>query len=321
MTADAPINFRGRRLVVFGAGYIGAEVARQGVAYGLRVTALTRNTESARALAAAGVETVVADLATPEWHTMIEGGADFVLNCVSSGGGGAENYHRSYFRGMASMLAWACSGSDKIGTLVYTSSTAVYPQGDGVIVDESMATNRSDDRAKVLVDTEEILTALAKKTSSPSAATRWFILRLAGIYGPGRHHLLDQLRAGATELPGRGDHRLNLAHRNDISAAIWAAFAAPPAVAGEIFNVADEGAATKAEVVAWLSARLGVPPPSFSGKAAENARRAVTPDRVIGSEKIRRLLGWRPAYPTFREGYEGVCPIGYHVKVAGDLRS
>jgi nucleoside-diphosphate-sugar epimerase len=126
---------------------------------------------------------------------------------------------------------------------------------------------------------------------------------------PGRHHILDQLRAGATELAGRGDHRLNLAHRDDICAAIWAALAAPPTVASGIYNVADDGAATKAEVVAWLAARLGVPVPRFTGGVAAG-RRAVVPDRVIASENIKRVLGWRPLFPTFREGYEAILGEG-----------
>jgi nucleoside-diphosphate-sugar epimerase len=306
MKADAPKNFAGRRLVVFGAGYIGAEVARQAVARGLRVTALTRNADKARALAAAGVEVVLADLATPEWHEKIEGGADFVLNSVSSGGGGVEGYTRSYVLGMRSVLAWVAREGGAVGTVVYTSSTSVYPQGGGVRVDETASTEGAKESALILLEAEKLLLAAAGLDTEISPISEYkpraFILRLAGIYGPGRHHLLDQLRGGATELAGRGDHRLNLAHRDDIVAAVWASFAAPTEVAGGVFNVADDGAATKAEVVAWLAARLGVPVPRFTGEAAAG-RRAVVPDRLIANEKIKRVLGWRQAFPTFREGY------------------
>jgi nucleoside-diphosphate-sugar epimerase len=94
-----------------------------------------------------------------------------------------------------------------------------------------------------------------------------------------------------------------LAHRDDIAAAIWAAFGAPSSVADDIFNVADDTPTPKAEVAAWLAARLGVPVPQFSGEPM-SGRRAVTPDRVISAAKIKRVLGWRPRYPTFRDGYE-----------------
>jgi nucleoside-diphosphate-sugar epimerase len=129
------------------------------------------------------------------------------------------------------------------------------------------------------------------------------VLRLAGIYGPGRLHLVNQVRAG--EVSGRGEHHLNLAHRDDIAAAVWACFVAPPEIKNEILNVADDGAARKADVVAWLAARLGKPVPRFTGVAAEG-RAAVTPDRIVSSRKLKTLLDWRPRFPSFRAGYENM---------------
>lgn len=298
MSPDAHGNLSGRRLVILGCGYVGSELARQAVARGMKVSALTRNAVAAAELSAAGVETVTTDLAGDDWHARIPGGAEFVLNCVSSGGRGVENYRRSYVDGMRSALAWARRGP--VGTFVFTGSTSVYPQGGGAIVDETASTDGAGETARVLLEAEALLAS-----SVPSACARWFVLRLAGIYGPGRHHLLDQLRAGATEIAGRGDHRLNLIHRDDIVAAIWAAFTAPPAVAGEIFNAADDGAATKVEIAAWLTGKIRVPAPRFTGVSG-TARRTVTPDRVINNGKLRSRLGWRPAFPTFREGYAGI---------------
>ena len=121
-------------LVIFGAGYVGGEVARQALARGYRVTALTRNADKARALADVGVYVIVDDLASENWHLNLPDGADFVLNCVSSGGGGPEGYRHSYVEGMRSILEWA--SQVPVGTLVYTSSTSVYPQDGGVRVGE-----------------------------------------------------------------------------------------------------------------------------------------------------------------------------------------
>jgi nucleoside-diphosphate-sugar epimerase len=296
MSDDARGHLSEKRLAIFGCGYVGTEVARQAVARGLRVTALTRNEVKAAALRAAGIETIVADLASQSWHSQIAGAADFVLNCVSSGGGGLDGYRRSYVEGMASILAWA-QARGAAGTLVYTGSTSVYPQGGGARVDETSSTVGAGERAALLLEAEDLLRA------SHGAFGRWSVLRLAGIYGPGRAHLLEQVRAG--EVSGSGEHRLNLAHRDDIVAAVWAAFSAQPAVKNEIFNVADDGAAPKAEIAAWLAARLGVPRPRFSD-APTAGRRSVTPDRVIANDKIKAALGWRPRWPTFREGYENI---------------
>lgn len=282
--------------MIFGCGYVGAEVARQAVARGLRVTALTRNAAKAEVLRSAGIEAVVADLAGEAWHGAIAGGADFVVNCVSSGGGGIEGYRRSYVEGMASVLAWARKRGSA-GTMIYTGSTSIYPQGGGVTVDETATTDGGGERARILGEAENLLRA------NGGACARWFVLRLAGIYGPGRHHLLEQVRTG--EVAGRGDYRLNLIYRDDIAAAVWAALGASVEVTNEIFNLADDGATTKAEIVGWLAARLGVAVPHFTGEPAAG-RREVTPDRVIANKKAKATLGWRPDFPTFREGYEKI---------------
>ncbi len=307
MSANAPRNLSdlsGKRLVVFGAGYVGGELARQALKAGARVTALTRNAEKARAFSEEGIEAVVADLASDAWHGRIAGGADFVVNCVSGGGAGIDGYRRSYLEGMRSVAGWLMK-SGGAGAVVYTSSTSVYPQDGGVRVDETAAVDREGERPRVLVEAEEILRNL------PKAAGRRAVLRLAGIYGPGRHHLLEQVRSG--EVAGRGDHRLNLIHRDDICAAIWGALVADAGATragvgvadGEVFNVADDGAAPKSEIVSWLAGKLGVATPGFSGAPAAG-RRAVTPDRVIDNAKIKQVLGWRARYPSFREGYAAI---------------
>ena len=296
-------------MVVFGCGYIGGEVARQAVANGAHVTALTRNLDTAASLRSVGIQTVVADLAGREWHDKIDGEVDYVLNAVSSGGGGKDGYVRSYFDGMNSMLDWA--NGAKPHTAVYTSSTSVYPQDGGVIVDEGAPTVGLGELPQVLLDTENLLREHCNRPPSGDrmqvagarSFQRCFILRLAGIYGPDRRHLVDQVRSGTVS--GLGDHHLNLAHRDDIVGAIFAAFSAPAGVDGGIFNVADDGAAKKETVVRWLAEQLGLPLPIFTGVPA-TGRRTVTPDRIISNGKLKTVLGWKAKYPTFREGYKNM---------------
>ncbi len=299
----APGIFCGKHLVVFGAGYVGGAVAREAVRLGARVTALTRNPTKVAALAGDGCDVVVDELASDGWHGKIgrgNGGVDFVLNCVSSGGGGIEGYRQSYVEGMKSILRWA-DASGGVDTFVYTSSTSVYSQSGGVRVDETMSVGGDViGTPAVLLEAEELLRGAAL-----AARRRWFILRLAGIYGPGRHRLLDQLRAGETEIDGCGKQRLNLIHRDDIVAAVLAAFAASKTIANEVFNVADNGAARKDEVVNWLAHQLGRGGPSFTG-AAVVGRRAGSPDRVIGNDKIKAVLGWLPCFPDYRAGYRAI---------------
>ena len=288
-----------KRLTIFGCGYVGTAVAREACRAGLKVEALTRNPGRAAELADLGAHPVVADLATDAWHTLLAPGADLVLNCVSSGGGGLDGYRRSYVEGMRSLLAWAQRGP--AGTIIYTSSTSVYPQDGGVVVDEEAPTANAGETGRILLKAEDLL------RRGSGACGRWFIMRLAGIYGPKRHHLLDQVRAGAAEFSGSGAQHLNLAHRDDICAAVLAAFTAPASQSGGIFNVADDAPAPKGEVVQWLAEQLGRPSPRFTGGAA-SARRgfASPPDRLISNAKLKAKLGWKPRYPSFREGYAAI---------------
>jgi nucleoside-diphosphate-sugar epimerase len=284
-----------KRLVIFGCGYVGAALSRAALAAGARVEALTRNPEKAAALRASGLaRVIVSELGSMEWHAQLEPAPDFVVNCVSSGG--PDQYWQSYVVGMQSILSWAAKAGP-IGTLVYTSSTSVYPQGDGAVVDETAWAPGSTPNGRIISESEVLL------KNAPAAVRRHFILRLAGIYGPGRHHLLDQLRAAVPALNGSGGHRLNLAHRDDIVAAILACLQAPESAGSDVFNVADDAPATRAEVVGWLCGQLGRPVPPFDGSATTRRGGAPVPDRIIANGKLKRTLGWRPRYPDYRAGF------------------
>jgi len=201
------------------------------------------------------------------------------------------------------MVAWMRRHSTA-GTVVYTGSTSVYSQDGGAVVDEAAPTEPASEKARILLEAEVLL------RDAGDDCARWFILRLAGLYGPGRWHLLNQVRSGVVS--GLGDRRLNLIHRDDAASAIRACLLAPPGVRNEILNVADDGAAPKAEVVTWLARRLGQPPPEFTGAPAAGRAR-VTPDRVIANAKAKRILGWKPQYPTFREGWAFSAGAGWRI--------
>ncbi len=296
------MNLAGKRLVIFGCGYVGSAVARTALAAGAQVEAVTRNAEKAAALRAEGLTSVVvAELASSDWHRQITSGADFVVNCVSASAPGIEGYRQSYVAGQESILAWAQAGRVPVGTLIYTSSTSVYPQGDGAVVDETAITVGASPTGAIIRESEIIL-----EQASALVCRRWFILRLAGIYGPGRHHLLDQLQAGATVLSGLGVPHLNLIHRDDIVSAIMAGLEAPAVLGNEIFNVTDNQPARRAEVGVWLAAQLGVAAPLFDGTLKTRRGGGLTPDRQISSQKIQQMLGWQPQFPDYRAGYRAI---------------
>ncbi len=291
-------------LIIFGCGYVGSEVARQALQKGWQVRALTRNAEKAEALRELGLTQVeVADLDSREWHDKFEPEQDFVLNCVSSAGGGLDGYRKSYIEGQRSILEWAAGWH--IGTYVYTGATSVYPQADGEWVDETASSENASDHGSLLLESEELL-------KGARGLSRWFVLRLAGIYGPGRHYFVDMLRAGKTEFPGSGETWLNLIHRDDIARAVFAAFEAPAEIANRIYNVADGHPAPRGEIIGWLAQQCGQPAPTFEpaqSRARDSGRRSAggqLPNRRIDAGLIRKELGWEPAYVTFRDGFTEV---------------
>ncbi|PTX91115.1 NAD-dependent epimerase/dehydratase family protein [Opitutus sp. ER46] len=322
LSAETISSLRGRSLFVTGCGYVGSVVAIEALRLGLEVVALTRNAATASTLGAAGVKPIVADLASDSWHRELRSAPDFVLNCVSSGGGGVDGYRRSYLNGMQSLLRWARAVGG-VETIVYTSSTSVYSDGGGRRVEETAldpiavarhpavvgtAANSAMEARLFAVDRREILRATERElVQAGDACGRWFVLRLAGIYGPSRHGLLDQVRSG--EASGSGETHLNLAHRDDIASAILECFGAPVDVRNQAFNVADDQPTRKAEVVTWLAAQLGCPMPRFSGTAAAGRTR-LTPDRLISNAKLKAILGWRPRFPSYREGYQAILRDG-----------
>ncbi|TVP80061.1 MAG: NAD-dependent epimerase/dehydratase family protein [Puniceicoccaceae bacterium] len=281
---------------IFGCGYVGTALAKQLLAAGLRVGGLTRNAGQAAQLRQLGLcEVIEADLDAHDWHGKVAGRYEAVVNCVSSAGGGLAGYRKSYLEGQRSILEWAKSQS--IGPYVYTSSTSVYPQDGGVTVDELADTSAAPATGQVLLESESLL-------AGATHLGAWYVLRLVGIYGPGRHYLLDQLRAGGGPIPGRGDYALNMIHLEDCVSAISAALSA--GAPSGIYNVADDAPATKETVLGYLSEKLQLPTPSFDPtKISDRLKRrgGRMPHRYVSNAKAKAVLNWTPKYPSYREGY------------------
>lgn len=294
------MDLSGRRLAIFGCGYLGERVAREGLARGLEVTALTRNRDQAERLKAERIpHVVVAELDGDEWHARVAPGQDFVVNCVSSGGGGLAGYERSYYRGMQSVLRWAAAAGP--GRIVFTSSTSVYAQGEGEWVMEEHPAEGATDGAAVLRRTERLLEAFG-----PAGADAW-ILRLGGIYGPGRHRLLDRVLAGMQEEEG-DDVLLNPIHLEDAAAAVWCALEAPAGLKARLFNIVDDSPTPKKEILAWLQEEArsrGLLPRSPAPRSGA-ARPSSGKSRRISNRRAKELLGWRPRFSDFRAGYAGL---------------
>lgn len=282
------------RVLVVGCGYLGLPLGAALVREGHQVWGLRRSAGAAPALREAGLEPVPADVTDPASLASLAPRFDWVVNCVASGGGTAEDYRRIYYDGTRNLLAWLAAAPPR--RFVYTSSTGVYGQTAGEVVDETSLAEPDAPTARILRDTEELLLEAARTTGFPA-----IILRLAGIYGPGRGYWLRQFLAGEARIEGDGSRVLNLVHRDDAAGAIRAAL--ERGEPGRIYNVVDDAPATQRELLTWLAETLERPlPPSVSADGVANRKRGLTSKRV-SNRRLREELAFRPACPSFREGF------------------
>jgi nucleoside-diphosphate-sugar epimerase len=271
-------------VLVIGCGYVGAQLLREFRRTGWKATGITLSESSAGPLRSEGLEVVAADLRTSDMRALTENHPSVVIHCASSGKGGAVAYGEIFLETTARLIE-----ERTFEHLVFTSSTSVYAQADGSLVTETNLAEPERETGKILRETEERV-----------LEDHGTVLRLAGIYGPGRCVPLEKLFSGDASLEGDGERIVNSIHRNDAVSALY--LAARKQCQG-IFNVADNTPVTQLEWFQWVCARLGRPLPPFAPRNL-NRKRAWTSKKVSNAKL--RSLGWSPAYPSFREGVEEI---------------
>jgi nucleoside-diphosphate-sugar epimerase len=282
------------RVLVIGPGYVGSHLALELKRAGHDVCALGRTAESRTGLVDAGIRTLKADLTEPASLARMPSQWDWVVNCVSSSRGTMEDYRAVYLEGMQNVLELLSKLPPK--KFVYTSSTGVYGQNDGSVVTEASPTIPESETAAVLIETEKMLLAAARERNFPA-----IVLRVSGIYGPGRGYWLKQFQNGEARLEADGRRILNMVHRDDVVGAIIAAL--ERGRPGEIYNVSDDEPVTQMELFKWLSEKRGKPlPPVAEAGTSATRKRAATSKRVSNA-RLTTELGYRLKYTTFREGF------------------
>lgn len=281
------------RVLIVGCGYVGQPLGAELVRQGHQVFGLRRNASASGELTAAGIQPLFADITQPETLAKLPREFDWVVNCAAAGGG-VEDYRRVYLTGNRNLLAWLQPAPPH--KYVYTSSTSVYAQNDGSLVTETDPATPATETGKILVATENLLRSAAAEDKFPAV-----ILRVAGIYGPGRGYWLRQFLAGEARIEGTGERFLNMIHRNDVGGAIIAALGG--GIPGSILNAVDDEPVSQLDLFTWLANRLGKPlPPSVPEPATETRRRGATNKRV-SNRRLKQETGFQFKYPTFREGY------------------
>jgi nucleoside-diphosphate-sugar epimerase len=275
---------RVKSVLVIGCGYLGAELLRELNRAGWKGTGVTLSESSAEALRKQGLEVVAADLRVSDIRALTQINPAVIIHCASSGKGGPAAYQEIFLETTTRLTKEA-----QFEHLIFTSSTSVYAQTDGSFVTETEPAEPNQETGKILRQTEELV-----------LANQGTVLRLGGIYGPGRCVPLEKLFLGQATIEGGGERVMNSVYRTDAVSAFC--LAAENRWKG-IFNVVDNTPVTQLEWFQWVCAKLRCPLPPFVPRDL-NRKRGWTSKKVSNAKL--RARGWELRYPSFREGIEQV---------------
>jgi nucleoside-diphosphate-sugar epimerase len=182
---------------------------------------------------------------------------------------------------------------------VYVSSTSVYGQETGEFVDEFSAVSPHDENGCICRDAEAVVREHFRPSDQQAEMGDAMILRLAGLYGPGRLLArVQQLRQGGL-LTGNPDAWLNLIHVEDAVQAVLAA--EDRGRSGETYLVCDDRPIRRREYYAALAERLGVASPGFEELRADAPEARQFNKRCV-NRRMREELGVELQFPTVNDG-------------------
>lgn len=285
--------------LVFGCGYVGMRVARAWCAGGETVYAVTRTADRAAELQSQGIRTIVADiLGSRELAVALQSITDplsTILFAVGNDRVSGLSIEEVYPTAMASVLAALPVAPARF---IYISSTGVYGDSDGDWVDEDSVCRPR--RAGGVAS----LTAEARLLAHPIGQAAGVVLRLAGVYGPGRIPRRAAMLAGEP-IPAPSDGYLNLIHVDDIVQAVLAA--EQHARAPRRYCIADGHPGQRRDYYTELARLLGAPAPRFVEPPPDSPAAArASADKRISNRRMLDELHVKLCYPSFREGLAAI---------------
>ena len=275
-------------VLIAGCGDIGSRLATQLLGDDWQVYGLRRSIDRLPA----GVIGVAGDLfgaqCPAQWPT---GQIDYLVYSAAATEHDEAGYQAAYVDGLKHTLNWLEQNGQRPKRLLFVSSSSVFGQKDGEWVDETSPAQASNYSGRIMLDAEQVA------LNSELAAS---VVRLTGIYGPGREWMLGQVRKGyrvAVDPPLYG----NRIHADDAAGLL--AFLLEADREGktldDIYIGVDNAPVPLAEVVGWLRERLGV-----TEWAEETSTRRAGSKRC--SNARAKALGWEPRYSSYREGYAAI---------------
>jgi nucleoside-diphosphate-sugar epimerase len=279
-------------LLIFGLGYTGKALARRMLNQGWTVSATARKAEDRAAVEALGVQAIApTDQAA---LSAAAGRAQAILVTAPPNETGCPG-----LAALAPAIAAAGAFPDWIG---YLSTTGVYGDRGGGWVFETSALSAQSVEGARRVAAERDWRQMGRGMGLTVTA-----FRLPGIYGPGRSPF-DRLREGTARRLVKPGHVFSRIHVDDLAAGLQASIARPRA--GGIYNLCDDEPAAAAEVTAHAAGLLGVQPPPEAlydpAILSPAAQRFWAECKRVSNARAKAELGWRPAYPSYREGLRAI---------------
>lgn len=284
-------------LFVFGLGYSAQHFVHEHASMFAQIAGTVREPSQPRPLAGdTELLQFSAEQTSPEIEARL-GQADVILVSVAPGTS-VDPVLARFGRRLASVK--------RRQMILYLSTIGVYGDRGGEWVDEDDWPTPKSERSKVRVDAEKAWSTLAK-----DSAKTVHVLRLSGIYGPGRNPLVN-LAAGKSHRYVKPGQVFNRIHVEDIGRTC----AALVAYEGEsdVWNVTDDEPAPPQDVVTFAAEMMGVePPPAQDFETADlspMARSFYGENKRCSNRKIKEVLGVELAYPTYREGIAALWADG-----------
>jgi nucleoside-diphosphate-sugar epimerase len=282
-----------KSVLITGCGYIGRRVAGLLQAENYPVTGCVRSKESAAKLDRAGIRAITVDLDRPEAKFVWAHGFDAVFYFAPPPTQGEQDTRMQTF-------LEALDGEAPPRRIVYISTSAVYGDCQGVWISESQHVNPATARGHRRLDAEQQLTAWCN-----AHATKWIVLRVPGIYGPGKLPLA-RLRKGVPVLREEDSPYTNRIHADDLSCICVAAMKSPHA--NTVYNVSDGHPSNMTDYFFRVADAAGLPrPPTVSRTEAQQVLSAgmlsfLSDSRRMRNSKMLDELAVTLQYPDLAAG-------------------
>lgn len=273
-------------VLIAGCGYVGTRLGLELAESGHEATGLRRSPGGLPP----EIHPLAADLRSPDLAATLASAGPFhaVVYATAADQGTPEGYRQAYLEGLRNLVEALEEGGHPVRRFLFVSSTGVYGDQGGGEVDESSPTEPGSFRGRIMLEAEEV----ALGVPWPSA-----VLRLGGIYGPGRTRLIEAVRAGRARYTSGPPLWSNRIHRDDAAGILVHLLELPLDELDPVWLGVDREPAPLREVYRWLAHRLGAPEPQEDPDLDRDRSNKRCSSRKLADS------GYAFRFPSFREGY------------------